>query len=68
VFKALFNRTKDWADIEAMLRAGTVDVGDALRWIEVIVGDDHPSYTRLAGAADQVASQPDGDPNVWRRS
>jgi hypothetical protein len=26
VFKAFFNRTKDWADIEAMLATGSVDV------------------------------------------
>lgn len=30
VFKAMFDRTRDWADIEAMLEAGTLDV-DALR-------------------------------------
>ena len=29
-FKAMFDRTKDWADIEAMLAAGTLDV-NALR-------------------------------------
>ena len=26
VFKAFFNRTKDWADLEAMRDAGTLDV------------------------------------------
>lgn len=26
VFKAFFNRTKDWADLEAMAEAGTLDV------------------------------------------
>ena len=26
VFKAFFNRTKDWADLEAMLTAGSLDV------------------------------------------
>jgi nucleotidyltransferase AbiEii toxin of type IV toxin-antitoxin system len=30
VFKAMFDRTRDWADIEAMLTAGTLDV-DAVR-------------------------------------
>lgn len=25
VFKAFFNRTKDWADLEEMLAAGTID-------------------------------------------
>ena len=26
VFKAMFDRTRDWADIEAMVAAGTLDV------------------------------------------
>lgn len=30
VFKAMFDRTRDWADIEAVMAAGTVDV-DAVR-------------------------------------
>ncbi|GAC1387457.1 MAG: hypothetical protein NVSMB4_14240 [Acidimicrobiales bacterium] len=47
VFKALFNRTKDWADIEAIVKAGTADVGEALEWIERIAGSAGPSYTRL---------------------
>ena len=47
VFKALFNRTKDWADIEAIVQAGTADVAEALRWIERIGGSAGPSYHRL---------------------
>jgi hypothetical protein len=42
VFKAMFDRTRDWADIEAMLAAGTLDA-DALR--ECLV--------ELVGAGDQ---------------
>ena len=30
VFKVMFDRTRDWADVEAMLTAGTLDV-DAVR-------------------------------------
>jgi hypothetical protein len=42
VFKAFFDRTKDWADIEAMLDAGTVDAHTALGWlVDVLGGDDH---------------------------
>jgi len=47
VFKALFNRTKDWADIEAVVEAGTADIAEALVWIERIAGPAAPSYTRL---------------------
>ena len=42
VFKAMFDRTRDWADIEAMLEAETVDV-DALR----------DCLVELVGAGDQ---------------
>ena len=37
VFKAFFNRTKDWADIEAMIEAGSLDgdrvVGVLVRYL-----------------------------------
>jgi hypothetical protein len=71
VFKTMFNRRKDWADIEAMLRAGTVDEAEALRWIRVILGDDHPCSTHLEELIAEVRDQPEpmahNDPNVWRR-
>ncbi len=73
VFKALFDRSKDWPDIEAMLAAGTVDEKEALHWLEVIVGVDHPSHARLSDLVAHVKDRPggdgpDGDPNVWQRS
>ena len=48
VFKAFFNRTKDWADIEAIVEAGTLDVTTALGWLVRLLGPDHPSTARLA--------------------
>lgn len=48
VFKAMFDRTRDWADIEAMAAAGTLDfaaVGAALR---TLIEDDDPRFARLA--------------------
>lgn len=42
VFKAFFNRTKDWADLEAMAEAGTLDV-------EAVLG----VLVRYLGAADE---------------
>lgn len=41
VFKAMFDRTRDWADIEAMLAAGNLDV-DAVRdrLTALVEGDD----------------------------
>lgn len=51
IFKALFNRTKDWADIEEMLAFGSPDVAEALGWLEQIVGADDPRVTRLRRTA-----------------
>ena len=47
IFKALFDRTKDWADIEEMVAFGTPDVAEALAWLEQIVGADDPRVARL---------------------
>ena len=38
VFKAVFGRDKDWVDIGEMLRAGTVDLEEAVRWAEHLGG------------------------------
>lgn len=49
VFKALFNRSKDWPDIESMLRAhdSSVDLDEAIRWMAEIVGSSDPRTERL---------------------
>ncbi len=48
VFKALFDRTKDWADIEEMIRRGSFDVGEAVARLERLVGSDAPAVHRMA--------------------
>jgi hypothetical protein len=48
VFKALFNRTRDWADIEAVVDADTLDREAAVRWVERLAGADDPITARLA--------------------
>lgn len=40
VFKAMFDRSRDWADIEAMVEARTVDIDEARRWVIEMVGED----------------------------
>lgn len=40
VFKAMFDRTKDWADIEAMVASGAIDLGVAADRLAEILGDD----------------------------
>jgi hypothetical protein len=47
VFKALFNRTKDWADIEAMVEMGALDIGAAVAWLVSLVGIEDPVTQRL---------------------
>lgn len=49
VCKTVSNRGRDWIDIEAILRDGTVlDIAECLRWVGRIVGDDDDRYNRLA--------------------
>jgi hypothetical protein len=49
VCKAVFDRPKDWLDIEEILRWGTeVDAARTLYWVGEILGPDAEQYTRLA--------------------
>lgn len=52
VFKSLFNRTKDWADIEAIAIATPEDVEEAAGTIAALVGAHDPSFQRLAKISD----------------
>jgi Nucleotidyl transferase AbiEii toxin, Type IV TA system len=49
VCKVVFDRPRDWVDIDAVVAAGTfVDVAEVLRWVGRIAGDDDPRYDRIA--------------------
>ena len=48
VFKVFFDRTKDWADLEAMRDAGTLDMAFVGVVIRRHLGEDDPRLTRLA--------------------
>jgi hypothetical protein len=49
VCKAIFDRAKDWLDIEEMLRWGTeVDPVRTLSWVGEILGPEAAQYARLA--------------------
>lgn len=50
VFKAMFDRTKDWADIEAMFAAGTLDGEAARRLLLGLLPSDDARFARLADA------------------
>jgi len=50
VCKAIFDRPKDWVDIEEIAAWGTdVDGGAVLSWIGEMLGGDSAQYERLAG-------------------
>jgi hypothetical protein len=48
IFKSFFDRTKDWADIEAIATATPEDIEAAARTLADLVGEDDPAYLRLA--------------------
>jgi hypothetical protein len=47
VFKAFFDRTKDWADLEEMAAAGTLELDDVLGPLVAHLGGDDPRIERL---------------------
>lgn len=47
IFKALFSRSKDWVDIEELLRFGSVDEAEVERWLTVLVGEDDHRLPRF---------------------
>ena len=48
VFKVVFNRTKDWADLEAMVEASALDRPSVLGWAVRLFGLDDLRVRRLA--------------------
>jgi hypothetical protein len=60
VFKAFFNRTKDWADIEAMVEAGTLDTHRALGWLLDLLGPEDERIERFRAVLARVP--PSGEP------
>jgi hypothetical protein len=47
VFKAMFDRTQDWADIEAMHATGSVEISEVARWLTAMSPADSPRLLRL---------------------
>jgi Nucleotidyl transferase AbiEii toxin, Type IV TA system len=49
VCKTVYNRPRDWVDIDAILDAGVaLDVAEVLRWTGRIAGDTDARYERIA--------------------
>ncbi len=55
VFKAFFNRRKDWADIEEMLRADRLDVPYVTGVLAEYLGPDDERIAELHALRDEVA-------------
>ena len=54
VFKAVFDRTRDWADIEAMLDAQTLDVDAVRAHLDELLGATDERLQRLATAVERA--------------
>jgi hypothetical protein len=55
VFKIMFDRTRDWADLEAMASRGTLDFDAVRAALSGMIGDDDQRLARLA-AVERAAS------------
>jgi hypothetical protein len=56
VCKAVFDRSKDWIDIDQILAltAGEVDIDDVRRWVTRIVGTDDARLAKLNAAITEI--------------
>ncbi len=47
VFKAMFDRPRDWVDIEAMIEARALNLAEALQWVGEMAGPDSAEVRKL---------------------
>ena len=50
VFKVMFDRTRDWADVEAMVGASTLDLDAVRATLATLIAPDDPRFDRLTEA------------------
>ena len=53
VFKAMFDRTRDWADVEAMVEAETLDVAAVRETLATMLDEGDPRFARLDEAVER---------------
>jgi len=58
VFKAFFNRRKDWADIEEMMRAGRLDIPYVVGLLSDYLSPDDERIRELLTIRDELADLP----------
>jgi hypothetical protein len=56
VFKMLFDRRKDWADIESLIRAHAGDTAEAAAWVAQVVGPNDGRLAKLQEIRDEVGA------------
>jgi hypothetical protein len=56
VFKAMFDRTKDWADIETMIAAERLDTDAVRKALQEMLGTDDHRFVKLAEAEREAAA------------
>jgi hypothetical protein len=68
VFKAMFDRPRDWVDIEAMVEARAIDLDEAIRWVSEMAGPDSTNARRLTELRSGAppGESPDGGHRVTR--
>jgi hypothetical protein len=60
VFKVMFDRTRDWADIEAMLAAGKLDLDAVRKTLRTMLPAGNERFARLDEATRRAARVPNG--------
>lgn len=58
-FKAMFDRTRDWADIEAMIARGTLDLDAVRKALSEMLGPDDHRFARLDQAEQRAVAAVD---------
>jgi hypothetical protein len=53
IFKAMFDRPKDWVDIDAMVAYGSPDVAEVRQWLTDLLGANDQRLPRL----EQISAQ-----------
>jgi hypothetical protein len=62
IFKAFFNRRKDWADIEEMLRADRLDVPYVIGILSTYLGPNDARISELIATHAEIGSSRSGNP------
>lgn len=60
VFKVMFDRTRDWADVEAMIAAGTLDLDAVRETLRPMLAGDDRRFARLDEAKSRATAQRGG--------